>query len=269
MKLNKSICLKILGLPANASKADIKKAYRQLAMQYHPDKNGSEEATDKFIEIDNAYDFLKNPVAYHQKNNRPSATASRAAKIKRAQENYKKRVEKERLENEAYFKNLFEGRKGKLLAIISVIFGVFGVLLIADCFLPTKMSTEQINSVYSRNYTRVHIITDRFKYDFPIDHYATISEAKELVTTKSSLFKETVSLTFSGNDGDFTYRFSPYVNYFIPVAILLLLPIVTYFNRKMKFWYTLLYMVSYYILPFIFIFFIFYKFRLLSLLGLH
>lgn len=40
---------KILGLQRNASAADIKKAYRKLSLQYHPDKNpGDEEALKNF-----------------------------------------------------------------------------------------------------------------------------------------------------------------------------------------------------------------------------
>jgi len=51
---------KILGMPRNASEEDIKKAYRKLAMQYHPDRNpGKEEwANEKFKEINEAYGVL-------------------------------------------------------------------------------------------------------------------------------------------------------------------------------------------------------------------
>ena len=54
---------KILGVPKNASADDIKKAYRKLAMQYHPDRNlGKEEwANEKFKEINEAYGVLGNP----------------------------------------------------------------------------------------------------------------------------------------------------------------------------------------------------------------
>jgi len=53
----------ILGVPRNASDEDIKKAYRKLAMQYHPDRNPGKEqwANEKFKEINEAFGILGNP----------------------------------------------------------------------------------------------------------------------------------------------------------------------------------------------------------------
>jgi curved DNA-binding protein len=50
---------KILGVERKASADDIRKAYRKLAMQHHPDKNpGDKKAEDKFKEINEAYQVL-------------------------------------------------------------------------------------------------------------------------------------------------------------------------------------------------------------------
>ncbi|MEI6765135.1 MAG: molecular chaperone DnaJ [Bacteroidota bacterium] len=52
----------ILGVERSANDADIKKAYRQLALKYHPDKNPGDKASEeKFKEAAEAYDVLSNP----------------------------------------------------------------------------------------------------------------------------------------------------------------------------------------------------------------
>ena len=52
----------ILGVPETATDDEIKKAYRKIAMKYHPDKNpGDKEAEVKFKEASEAYDVLSNP----------------------------------------------------------------------------------------------------------------------------------------------------------------------------------------------------------------
>src|ERR1700761_9556691 len=49
----------ILGVAKTASADDLKKAYRKLAMQHHPDRNpGDKKAEEKFKEISHAYDVL-------------------------------------------------------------------------------------------------------------------------------------------------------------------------------------------------------------------
>ena len=49
-----------LGVAREAGTEDLKKAYRKLAMQYHPDRNpGDKQAEAKFKEVNEAYDILK------------------------------------------------------------------------------------------------------------------------------------------------------------------------------------------------------------------
>ena len=48
-----------LGVAKNASPADIKKAFRKLAKQYHPDRNQNDpKAKEKFSEINSAYEIV-------------------------------------------------------------------------------------------------------------------------------------------------------------------------------------------------------------------
>ncbi|CAJ1807112.1 unnamed protein product [Sphenostylis stenocarpa] len=48
----------VLGVDKNASQREIQKAFHKLSLQYHPDKNKSKSAQEKFAQINNAYDIL-------------------------------------------------------------------------------------------------------------------------------------------------------------------------------------------------------------------
>ncbi len=58
----------VLGVPTDASEADIKKAFRKLASQHHPDKGGD---TDKFQQLQEAYEILSDPDKRHQYDHPP------------------------------------------------------------------------------------------------------------------------------------------------------------------------------------------------------
>ena len=70
MQNNSKDYYKILGLDKDATQDDIKKAYRKLAIQYHPDKNaGNKQAEQKFKQISQAYSVLSDPQKKKQYDN--------------------------------------------------------------------------------------------------------------------------------------------------------------------------------------------------------
>ena len=50
-----------LGISRDASQEEIKNAYRKLALRYHPDRNKSSDAEEKFKEVSEAYAILSDP----------------------------------------------------------------------------------------------------------------------------------------------------------------------------------------------------------------
>lgn len=59
--MNEKDYYKLLGVEKGATAEQIKKAYRKLALQYHPDRNKSPDAAEKFKEVTKAYEVLSDP----------------------------------------------------------------------------------------------------------------------------------------------------------------------------------------------------------------
>jgi DnaJ-class molecular chaperone len=74
--MDKNQCLQVLELTANASPEDIKKAYKKMALKYHPDRQEQslsieekKQAEEKFKQISEAYELLMNPEKFNAMNN--------------------------------------------------------------------------------------------------------------------------------------------------------------------------------------------------------
>src|SRR5215468_10112173 len=74
----------ILGLRSDATLADVKKAYRKLARQHHPDRNNADPgAIDRFRRITEAYEYLSPPEGQRPRHRPPQARPGRPAEGRR------------------------------------------------------------------------------------------------------------------------------------------------------------------------------------------
>ncbi len=123
----------ILNLSPGASKDQIKKAYRKLAMRYHPDRNPGPDAQQKFLEITEAYEYLMGMRKQRKVFEKQQFSAEEKQRIyeilkkeaeRRAKEKYRERVRQFRKRQEEEQGREFQRAIYILLAL--VVLGVGG-----------------------------------------------------------------------------------------------------------------------------------------------
>jgi curved DNA-binding protein CbpA len=140
----------VLGIHPTKDKNTIKKAYRKQAMQYHPDKNPSEDAQSKFIEITEAYEILTGQAKKGPTNPKGKSTEqARAEKIRRAKERYQKMRNTEKDKDAKYYKKITTAWRWKTFRGLAIYSLIFSLLLTADYFMTGKQRAVSDYSTYS------------------------------------------------------------------------------------------------------------------------
>ncbi|AOR23471.1 J domain-containing protein [Clostridium taeniosporum] len=95
---------KILGISENANKDEIKKAFRNLAKKYHPDKNkDNADAIEMFQQINEAYEILSNELSreeYDKKLNQQNSNSENKNNSQKSQTKSKKNFNKDDVLND-------------------------------------------------------------------------------------------------------------------------------------------------------------------------
>jgi curved DNA-binding protein CbpA len=139
--------LELLNLPLNANKDEIRKQFRKLAKEFHPDKNKSENATEIFQLIKEAYDFLmedKPTPKFIPTEANPSEELKRMERIRKAKERLReKRIQEEKKLKESYQK-ITSGIQWKLFSMISYVSLFVSILLIVEPLLPNHIEKQLV-----------------------------------------------------------------------------------------------------------------------------
>ena len=123
--------LEVLGLQPGVTEKEIKSAYRRLAKKYHPDVNPGEDAKRKFIEINEAYNFLTNvgPTPHEEEvtyNYNPTAQEYDARRAwARAKAEQAEREAREQL-------GIFFRKVNRVVALLTIPLVIFNVIIISD-----------------------------------------------------------------------------------------------------------------------------------------
>lgn len=256
---------KILGLPDNAPISDVRKQYRKLVMQCHPDKNPSPDAQRRFIEIKEAYEILTGkkvapapPLPQRRKSR--SATPSKSApksdqdRAKEAQKRYEEQKLREYLENELYFRKLTHGWRWKLMKTSAVLGIIMAVAMSIDLFLPHHYHDDVVtgfnpNSAYGIGGKRVSLVATQASGTFWIEHFNSrlYYGNHDIIIESSWIFHNPMRIQKFDKTTTFGYpvNFNVYRLSFILIP-LFLLPAFTLFYKRRKISFTVLYQLCMY-----------------------
>lgn len=273
----------ILGIPPTRNETLIKKAYRRKAFKYHPDRNPSEAAKDKFIEATEAYNQLllaiargENPrktarstthsqsTTYRQtttqKTTRQRKTASelREERIKEAQKRYEYMKRKEEQENERYFQNITSGKVWRRFKTLMYICTFLAALITIDLLiLPTK---TQLTSITKRNTTITYgrpenggtspVVFANGQKAYLSLHFIRMEETNDLYLERTLFFRD-IKQAKIWSDNKWRVYTPDYslVSTFPLIPLILLIPLFALITKGRTMRFTLLFHTSLYVMP--------------------
>lgn len=241
---------KTLGLSSSATKAEIKVAYRKLAKKYHPDKNKSKQASQLFIEVNEAYAHLSNESSSFQTKNIVKAPNRKRSKysedeLKRRMDwarkyaQYKK-IKEERVIELEYYKINNSSRK-KIITFINWVSISFAFLILIDFkILPTSpiqvdLITNYIDTGSDKFVLKFKDVDNNdFNFGVSLDDIKYINAAKinGYSTQKSMILKQNTSMLLNIDNEIITIdnHFCVYKIFYF-YFIILLLPLITIFSK--------------------------------------
>lgn len=231
----------ILGVSPSAHAADIKRAYRRLALQYHPDKNPSPEAEQFFKAVNEAYETLGDPqlrAAYDQRLANP-AYQSPQQQPEPAHRDPKYRPRSPR-QHTSRTDDTYELMKEYLprIVFITKVLMVISALLLVDYLLPRQQVTEQFerhqfktSSRRAGGNTHAIIYTQQgSSFRLESDEFDIIAGMDTIVLGKSWLMREITEVR-SGEQRAKIFS-SIYGGFIFAPLALIIFTLIAFLNRK-------------------------------------
>jgi hypothetical protein len=241
----------ILQLPRSAGQTEIKKAYRRLAILYHPDKNPSTGAEQVFKEINEAYEVLGDPnnrAKYDYQITNPFATVVTAPQRPAHRDPAYKRKKRPGVRVKGEKERILETMATMLPFANKIVYVSFAVsmFLAMDFLLPYRISQETIRyaakeRMYSQRSSLWTIHTDQGKIiDLPygISDYFLVGDMIEI---RSSQFlgipvRVAGSRIADGKSGSVRIGKTIYGNFiFAPIVLLITSCFGVYHRRKIEY----------------------------------
>lgn len=258
--------LEILRLPANASIEEIRKQFRKLAKEFHPDKNKAENAAEQFQHIKQAYDFLlenKQESLPHIES-KPSEELKRMERIRQAKERLReRRVAEEKKLNESYQK-LTSGLQWKIYSFISKISLIASLLLLLEPILPKHIEKQLVTEISSpyNGLTQNEIFLIKTNKNFKMFCQYSLHEKlfynDTIYVEKSFIFHNPTTifhrskLEISNHKIDFSF-----INVYPFSSILFIIPFWVKRKKRLTASFIFIYKFSFYVIEGLFLLFLF------------
>lgn len=280
----------VFGLTETATKSEVKRQYRKLAMKFHPDKNPDPKAHKLFLDLTEAYQILMDDSATRPTQNiresrysssgttnTKSAAEQRDERYRQGRERYQQYLKKKQLEAEQSFQRFTTGIRWKIFKISAIVCFIVGALLLVDRVLPSRIENHQIVNYGSRYYNGFEydnikeVNTDKGLSMYLVDFYPSeeIQDWPAIEVKRSFIFRNPTFVThvYDNEVTTFNVDFSV-INIFPYLSLLLIFPILVYRYKKRSGSFYMSYFFSQYLFTPVAIYIIVSQWRWLHMLTL-